>query len=256
MRKVLNITVTVVLLAGLVYVIAFAKRSYYNTPLADWRVNIHVPGPDTLIFVNEIEALLLHHHDTLIGSNLSTLDIDLIAQTLAKIPYIKSNDIKLTLQGELDIDLQQKEPIVRIMNDGRNFYVDEEGKFIPIKPGRGAYVPVVSGDFRFKWNDPEKINVADIIEDSPVYLGWHIINITRKDTLLSKLIDQVHFEENGDIRIITKIRGPIVRLGDYRNLEDKLWQLKWFYLKVLPQKGWNTYNEINMKYNKQIICSK
>jgi len=39
-------------------------------------------------------------------------------------------------------------------------------------------------------------------------------------------------------------------------VEDKLTRLKLFYQKALPKVGWEKYSSINVKYRKQIICTK
>ena len=47
-----------------------------------------------------------------------------------------------------------------------------------------------------------------------------------------------------------------VVIGSTQRLEEKMENLKNFYTKVLPLKGWNYYSYIDLRYKNQIIAKR
>ena len=45
-----------------------------------------------------------------------------------------------------------------------------------------------------------------------------------------------------------------IEFGKAEQIEEKFSKLAIFYQKILPFKGWNTYNRVNLKYFNQIDC--
>jgi cell division protein FtsQ len=72
-------------------------------------------------------------------------------------------------------------------------------------------------------------------------------------------IGQIHREKNGDFLLIPQVGAHKIVFGTAKNdkdVEDKFNKLIVFYKEGLPFEGWNKYNLINLKYDKQIVCSK
>jgi len=73
------------------------------------------------------------------------------------------------------------------------------------------------------------------------------------------LIGQIHLKHNGDFFLIPQVGGQKIVFGTaFSDLEgeEKFRKLKVFYKEAIPYEGWNTYEEISLKYNKQIVCKK
>ena len=47
-----------------------------------------------------------------------------------------------------------------------------------------------------------------------------------------------------------------IHLGELVNVTKKLENLYQFYKQAMPVKGWQTYSDISLKYNNQIVCTK
>ena len=47
-----------------------------------------------------------------------------------------------------------------------------------------------------------------------------------------------------------------IYFGLLTNIHEKLDNLYQFYKQVMPVKGWQTYRDISVKYNNQIVCTK
>jgi len=76
---------------------------------------------------------------------------------------------------------------------------------------------------------------------------------------LQSLIGQIHRKHNGDFVLIPQVGGQKIVFGTAFSdleVEEKFRKLKVFYKEAIPYEGWNTYEEISLKYNKQIVCKK
>ena len=66
-------------------------------------------------------------------------------------------------------------------------------------------------------------------------------------------IAQIHFEKDM-ILLIPRVGNHKINLGSFYNVSTKLDNLYQFYKSVMPVKGWQTYSEINLSFNNQIVC--
>ena len=58
------------------------------------------------------------------------------------------------------------------------------------------------------------------------------------------------------MELIPKVGKHKIIIGNVENIEQKLYNLKLFYINGLNQKGWENYSVINLKYQNQIVCTK
>ena len=75
-----------------------------------------------------------------------------------------------------------------------------------------------------------------------------------KDDFWSAQIEQIDIAPNGDAIICPKIGKQRIVFGNFDDYAEKLEKLDGFYECVVPEKGWNRYSEVNLKYKNQIIC--
>ena len=59
-----------------------------------------------------------------------------------------------------------------------------------------------------------------------------------------------------NVMIVPTVSGHVVNLGDVNNIENKFKKLLLFYRKVMPEKGWQTYDTISVKWNYQVVATK
>jgi cell division protein FtsQ len=51
-----------------------------------------------------------------------------------------------------------------------------------------------------------------------------------------------------------QVGGQLIEFGKPENLELKFKKLRIFYKEILPEKGWNAYERVNLEYEGQIIA--
>jgi cell division protein FtsQ len=67
-------------------------------------------------------------------------------------------------------------------------------------------------------------------------------------------ISQIIVAKDGGIVLIPTIGTTRVDFGLPVNIENKFKKLFIFYQKVIPNKGWNKYSWVQLKYKNQLIC--
>lgn len=76
--------------------------------------------------------------------------VDIVSATdfLRKSGYISDVDMYVTLSGKLVVNVDQHEPIVRLMTNGYNSYITEEGYTFRSPVGSAYYTAIITGTFR------------------------------------------------------------------------------------------------------------
>ena len=74
--------------------------------------------------------------------------------------------------------------------------------------------------------------------------------------ILSRLPSDTYSDENNEIQLITLLGSHVVILGSIDRLEDKLDDLRSFYLKSTDFVDLEKYKSVDLKYKNQIVCKK
>jgi cell division protein FtsQ len=152
---------------------------------------------------------------------------------------IKNVDVFSNQKGEIKIRVQQKKAIARVKSRTDDYFLDEYG-FEMLKPDNCTQQLIVfTGDISN--NDHNEI--------------FSLINTINRSEFWSAQITQVHFEDD-DVILIPRVGNQKIKVGNLRDIYEKLDKLYHFYKVVIPLKGWDFYKEINLKYNNQIVCTK
>jgi cell division protein FtsQ len=175
------------------------------------------------------------------GEKMSYIDSRKIEQTLQRNAFIEKVECFKTPTGRLHINIQRRLPIIRVISDrGGNYYLDANGKIMP-HADVPAYVTVATGNITPKFAQTALTELANIIHNDPFW---------------DSQIEQIYVESNGDIELTPRVGDQTVQLGEAELMQEKLDRLKIFYAKALSEVGWNKYSDINLKIDKQIICTK
>ncbi len=187
----------------------------------------------------------------LIGEPIHLLPIQKIEQKLRWNPYIQKADVFTGVDGELNINVLQKTPVVRFINlFGDNFYVDSKGIKMPLSMNFTPHLLVVHGKIAESAELGKPINFQ--ISKDLLTLAEFI----SKDEFWNAQIEEVFVKENSDFELIPRVGSHKIILGDINNLDEKFRKLLIFYNQGLKQVGWEKYSIINLKYSNQIVCTK
>jgi len=157
-----------------------------------------------------------------------------------KIPFVKKSEVYNSLSGKLVVEIQQRNPIVRILK-GNGYYIDTEGKKMPLSSKFTSRVLVVSG----------AVNDQLIKEEL-----FELVKFITNDEFWKSQITQIHVNRNKEYVLIPRVGDHKIELGSIENYQRKFQKLSALYTEGFSKTGWNKYKNINLKYKNQVVCTK
>jgi cell division protein FtsQ len=254
MKKFLRI----LLLIPVLYTVAIPFWMNHDTGLvACGGLNVIIRDSADYRFVSrrEITMMVTEADIKYAGVPLKDIPLEEIESLITAIPELRMTEAYRTIDGTLHIEVDQRNPVLRLSTaSGGEYYIDEEGYIIRKD---GLYPPRVhmakaGFDLRESQVQGKRLNYD--YENSALSDLYHLVQYIRKDQFLSALIDQIEVSSRGDIALITRTGGHTVILGDIADMETKFATLVAFYKQVRPEAGWNMYRSINLKYTGQVVC--
>jgi len=238
MKKVLQILKWGMLLSLMVVVLSFTNQMQSKQMVFLNQINIEVS--EDKFMTEQIALKYIKQQDFNFDSvALSNFYLNELEIAFLEHPAIKNAEVYSNQKGVININLQQRKAVVRIKTDNTDYYLDEQGMKMPLSSEYTPRVLVVTGDV----NESKHSSVFSFIE---------IIN---KDIFWKSQITQVHFSNN-EVIIIPRVGSQKIHFGTLTDVNKKLGNLYQFYKQAMPVKGWQTYSEISLAYNNQIICTK
>ncbi len=179
------------------------------------------------------------------GMPLNGVDFTNMEHKLESNPFIQSAEIYSSTKGAVHVDVRQREPLVRVVNNsGVSYYLDVNGEKIPTSFKFTARVVVATG------------NIENT--DNPAILDglMRLCRFIANDEFWKAQFEQIYVKQDGEFELVPKLGNHIIRLGSADDLERKFDKLMIFYKEVLKNFDADNYRIINLKYNNQIVCTK
>ncbi len=225
------------------------SKSIINHKLKECNnVYIKIDHATGLFFIAEediLTAIKNEYSSDLEGLALGNIDFTDIEEKLELNPFIRNAEIYFTLKGDVYVDIQQREPLVRVVNNsGVSFYIDVKGDKMPLSSKFTARVVVATGNIDA---DDDSLLLDDLVK---------LCKFIAADNFWKAQFEQIHVTENGEFELVPKLGNHIIRLGRTENLHDKFNKLLVFYKEILKNFDADKYRVINLKYDQQIVCTK
>jgi len=242
MRKtILKWTVLVALLAYSAFMVVWAG-SMASTRICQG-IEVHVlqsEGVDSVTRKGVVDELIKYDNH-LVGKSIKKINTQKIENYLAHFSNFESVQCFITSADMLRIDVVRIIPELRVFEGDQSYYINKDGKRINANAEFFSNVPVVSGHFSKKFPASALLPVTHYIT---------------ADSLLKNLITMVKADDPNNIILIPRIAGHVVNIGNTSNLKAKFRNLLTMYSKVIPYKGWETYDTISVKFNGQIVATR
>ena len=249
MKKILKIAAWIGIAAWFVVVLGFVS-SESNQVLCN---RMDVTLSDTILhrFVTRADVRnMLEKDDYQIqGYPIDEINTRQLEAILEKNPYIKNAELSTDISGRLEVNVEQRIPLVRIMPYGkRGFYLDTEGEMLPISDQYTPLILLASGNIPFPEENGKANEQLEEIFKFCSYLSEH--------SLWKEQIVQIYVTKSGEYELIPRVGAHHILMGGIENWDIKLRNLELLYKQALSRYGWNSYGTINLKYTNQVICTK
>lgn len=215
-------------------------------------LKVMVEGKETFIDQNDISSMIKEKFGIVVGKQLNELPLQKIETELMKSPYVSAADVHMDMDGTMQVAVQQREVVVRIINQvGQEYYVDSKGSKIPVTLKYVPHVMVANGNIREGYK-----KALEPVQTAMVKDLVKIVEQTKGDELWSNQIVQLYVNDEKDIEIVPRVGNQQLIIGNADSLSYKLDRLKKFYTHILPKVGTDAYSKVNVKYSGQIVCER
>lgn len=228
-------------------------------------VDVRISGNPGTSFVNQDEILEIvrNGNGKLLGYPLLSINTRVIEEEVNIQPFVKNTDIFRTAGGRLVVGVEQRVPVLRIVDKyGEDYYIDSEGVILPVSSRYTSHVLVAGGNIPripeirsgFSVTDSEDDNNNgnhSILKDLFILAGY-----IESDSFWRSQIVQLYVVNGNEFELIPRVGAHIIKFGDISGYELKFRRLRALYEYGMPHKGWNNYDVINIKYANQVICTR
>ena len=206
-------------------------------------ISIAIDESDECYFVEKRQVLAMFEREgiEIIGKPVSAIDFQLLENVLYQEAYIKDAQVYSTISGELQMDITQRKPVMRVLSSSLgNFYLDKDAKRLPLSNNYSARVILANGHIE-----------SDMLED--LFLLATFVN---KNQFWKSQVQQIYVAWPREIQLVPRVGRHKILLGDVSNLESKFDKLLKFYKHGLNNVGWDKYKSIDLRYKDQVVCKK
>jgi cell division protein FtsQ len=175
------------------------------------------------------------------GKTWDKVDTEALETVLRRHEMVAQVEAFRTPAGKVKAVITQREPILRVMGMYGNFYVDRDGKVMPMSRRSATHLLVASGYVEKGMATHELYEIAVFLHD---------------DRFWDAQIEQMYVRQDREVELIPRVGNHRIVLGEPEGFEEKLERLRLFYEQAIPKFGWGKYSVINLKYDNQVVCTR
>jgi cell division protein FtsQ len=224
-------------------------------------INISGDAMNRFIDKHDIEKMLENYKYKIIGKPIDSVNTLLTEVLIGKNLVVKKATAYITIDGRLNIIVEQRHPIVRIINERmQNYYIDEEGYVIPVYRQYTAFTLVANGHIAEPFDVTIGKNIFpnnkdNIIRPNIIYDIYKTAKYIDENDFWRSQIQQIYINEKQNMILTPRVGSHSIILGKSDDIDLKFRKLKAMY-RTFNVIGWNKYKIINLKYKDQVICIK
>lgn len=240
MKRLLPYILFVGLFAYLIIVLTFANAKLGEVKCKGLQVIVDDTDDNAFIDEHDVLSIIKRSYGDIKGRDIVNIDKDSLERLLVRNSVIKSAQIYYSLDGFFHVEITQRKPVLRVLA-GEGFYVDEDGKTMPLSVKYTSRVVVATG------------NISRKFACNALY---PFVKAIRGNEFWDALIEQIVVERDNDVVLIPKVGNFRIVMGELHDFEKKMDKLQFFLKEGIALKGWNVYKEINLKFDNQVVCVK
>jgi cell division protein FtsQ len=264
MKKIVNICIWIVLGTGLIFTLAFVNKTEAVMPCKSLDITIADDPENFFVQPEDIKMLIREKGDSIVNQPVSTINVSRLENILNNNASISKAQIYITINGEVKVEVKQRRPLVRIIDKyNDSYYIDEEGRFMPLSDKFTSKVLVANGNFRDPYNIHYIYTIKQIEADSCLREAtivddiFELAKYINADEVWRAQIVQIYVNSEKEIELVPRIGDQRIILGDISDMDQKFKKLLIFYKQGLNPTGWwNAYSVINLKFRNQVVCTK
>jgi cell division protein FtsQ len=230
--------------------IAFVENQHNEKTIHEVDILIHDAGSNFFLNNEEVYQLITQgENDLIVGNDYDGVELKTIENRVKANQYVAETQAFKDLKGNITIEVLLSNPIARILKDKEDDrYICSSGKVIVTSEKYTPRLILLSGRF---FNNLSSGNISEDSTFSPIF---KLVQFIRNNEFWKAQIAQMDVDRQGNVILYPQVTKQYIEFGKAEDIEKKFIKLKYFYKKILPYKGWNHYDRVNLKFKDQIIC--
>ena len=261
LKNILNIAGWAAMAGAIILSVSFVNKKQNDLTCSDIKISINEEDGHYFVEETDIRTLLIDKGKEVRGLKLNSINIGLLEKILKSNSFVANAEVFSTIDGQVNIAIHQRRPLVRIINNAdEQYYIDSEGRYMPLSEKYSARVVVANGHIinRFGEREVLKKESCDSCFTAQT-LSEEIFNVASfidNDPFWKSFVEQIYVTPEMELELIPKVGDYRILIGNSNNLEHKLNKLLVFYKKALSRVGWDKYSVINLKFKDQVVCTR
>jgi cell division protein FtsQ len=239
LRKIFTYLKAVSLIALVVFLYGFASTRNEHKKVEGILIEFE-QGENLYLNRKMVNKLLIQNSETIIKQQKSVIDLHSLEKLILTHPMVQEAHVSLTIEGNLKAKVKQRKPIARVIGIDKSYYIDVQGKAMPLSELHSARVPIITGE-------SIKDNLKEI---------HYLIGKISNNEFLNKNVIGIHRYRSNEYELMTRVDDQIIEIGNTKELDQKIKNLEAFYKKGIQDSLIGNYNRINVKFYKQVVCTK
>lgn len=260
MRILKKSLIWILLLVYVVLVFGFVENRYEDQLCNSLVISVTDSLSTGFVTANDVVTLLEKNDIEYLGVPLFKVDLDNIEKVVCSNQIIKSCKAYIGINGTLRVEINQRDPFVRIIEkSGKGYYLDREGNVLNLSERFTPHVLVVNGNLRSSVRVGSPANVLrleDKGQNKKLREIYELAQYIDGHEFWRSQILQLYINAKGEYEMVPRVGPHIIILGSIENYQEKFENLEVFYKEGLSRVGWNQYLTINLKYKDQVVCTK
>ena len=152
----------ILLLGYLVVVLGFVSGKAGNVVCSNLNIHIKDSLSNRFITSTHVKNIIDAENIKSLGYAERIVNTQELEHVLDKQPAVKDAQVYTTIDGNLNIVIEQRRPVLRVMNEkNQSYYIDEEGQILPLKRNFTMHTLVANGYIREPFNPLRSKSIFD-----------------------------------------------------------------------------------------------
>ena len=233
-----NYIIGTLLMSLVVFLYGFSNLKNSTQKVSDISIEFE-QGDNLFMDYQMVNKLLIQNGGTVKNQAKSVINLHNLEANIRSHPMVESASVFLTVDGFLKAEIKQRTPIARVVMNNESYYIDRQAKSMPLSENFSARVLLISGAVK-------EGNNAEIHQ---------LVTAILNDEFLKEQIIGVEIKPKNEYVLDTRVGDQKIILGKVENLDHKFKNLGLFYIKSMADSTIYKYDSINLKYNKQVVCT-
>ncbi len=226
---------------------AFVFASKQSNEVKCNHISVHIHNPDLTFIHNDDVMDIVQKTDFILHQTpANEIKLNTIEEHLVHNEWIEDANAYVDVKGDLYIDVYQRRPVLRVIEKNvgdAGYFLDHNAQTIELNEKYitrlpVATVPIIGQESLLQEVRTNLVTLAEFIQH---------------DTFWNAAIGQIDVMDDGEIQLVSVFTNHTIRLGNTKDLDDKLERLRVFFKEGMTTVQWDLYDEIDVRFAGQVI---